>query len=211
MPERRGSRFLIFVPISGVSATNDGTVVPESMTPTDRDEYSALRATIRERGTTRVWIVLAGMSAWSVTALLAVALAPSPAFTLFPLVVLATAFEITFALHIGVERIGRYLQVFHEAAGQAGWEHRIMAFGQGAHRVAATDALFSRYFALAALLNVIPAVVAAPVAVEWVVIGGGHALFLGRLVAARQAAARQRAEDLARFEQIRRDGETSRS
>jgi len=30
------------------------------MTPTDFDEYNALRATIRERGTTRVWIVLIG-------------------------------------------------------------------------------------------------------------------------------------------------------
>ena len=177
------------------------------MTPTDRDEYIALRATIRERGTTRVWIVLAGMSSWAITALLAVALASPPTATLMPLVVLATAFEITFALHIGVERIGRYLQVFHE--GRAGWEHRIMEFPRGPHRLAGTDALFSRYFALATVLNVIPAVIAAPVAVEWIVIGAGHALFLGRLVAARQTAARQRAEDLARFEQIRRESQAT--
>jgi hypothetical protein len=170
---------------------------------TNRDEYTALRATIRERGTTRVWIVLAGISSWAVTALLAVALAPSPTATLMPLIVLATAFEITFALHIGVERIGRYLQVFYE--GRAGWEHRIMAFAQGARRLAATDALFSRYFALATALNVIPAVIASPIAVEWIVIGTGHALFLGRLVAARQAAARQRSEDLARFDQIKQE------
>lgn len=178
------------------------------MTPTDRDEYIALRATIRERGTTRVWIVLAGISSWAVTALLAVALAPSPTATLMPLVLLATAFEITFALHIGVERIGRYLQVFHEeSGGRASWEHRIMEFGRGAHRLAGTDPLFSRYFALATVLNVFPAVIAAPIAVEWIVIGAGHALFLGRLVAARQAATRQRAEDLARFEHIKRESE----
>jgi hypothetical protein len=179
------------------------------MTSTDRDEYIALRATIRERGTTRVWVVLAGFSSWAVTALLAVALAPSPTVTLMPLVVLATAFEITFALHIGVERIGRYLQVFHE--GQAGWEHRIMEFGRGTHRVAVTDALFSRYFALATVLNVIPAVITAPIVVEWIVIGGAHALFLGRLVAARQAAARQRPDDLARFEQLKREEGENRS
>jgi len=173
------------------------------MTPTDRDEYIALRATIRERGTTRGWIVLAGMSSWAITALLAVALAPSPSATLMPLVVLATAFEITFALHIGVERIGRYLQVFYE--GRAGWEHRIMEFARDSPRLARTDALFLRYFALATVLNVIPAVIASPIAVEWIVIGAGHVLFLGRLVAARQTAARQRAEDLARFEHIKQE------
>jgi hypothetical protein len=176
------------------------------MTLTDRDEYIALRATIRERGTTRVWIVLAGMSSWAITALLAVALAPSPTITLMPLVVLATAFEITFALHVGVERIGRYLQVFYEESdSRSGWEHRIMEFGGGTQRVVVTDALFSRYFALATVLNVIPAVIATPIVIEWIVIGGSHALFLGRLVAARQAAARQRGEDLARFEQIKQE------
>jgi hypothetical protein len=179
------------------------------MTPTDRDEYIALRATIRERGTTRVWIVLAGMSSWAITALLAVALAPSPTATLTPLVLLATAFEITFALHVGVERIGRYLQVFHE--GQRGWEHRIMEFGQSPLRLAGSDALFTRYFAFATVMNIIPAAVSAPIAVEWIVIGAAHALFLGRLVAARRTAAGQRAQDLARFEQLRREspGEAS--
>jgi hypothetical protein len=176
------------------------------MTRTDRDEYIALRATIRERGTARVWIVLTGVSSWAITALLAGALSATPILTLIPLVVLATVFEITFALHIGVERIGRYIQVFHEdAGGQAGWEHRIMGFGRGAHPIAGTDALFSRCFALATVLNVIPAVIAGPIAIEWIVIGAGHVLFLGRLVAARSAAGRQRAEDLARFQQIRQE------
>jgi hypothetical protein len=174
------------------------------MTPTDCDEYNALRATIRERGTARVWIVLVGIASWAGTALLAVALAAAPILTLIPLVVLASAFEIVFALHIGVERIGRYLQVFYEdTAAAAGWEHRIMEFGRDA-RVVSTDPLFSRYFALATVLNLIQAAIVGPIAVEWIVVGGAHALFLGRLLAARRAAAGQRAADLARFEQIRR-------
>ena len=39
---------------------------------------------------------------------------------LLPLLVLAAGFEAIFALHINVERIGRYLQVFHDAMAGAG-------------------------------------------------------------------------------------------
>ena len=89
------------------------------MTPIDFDEYNALRATIRERGTDpRLdrpgrhgrsgrrprWL----RSRWRVP----------PIITLIPLLVLATTFEITFALHTGVERIGRYIQVFFEEPGR---------------------------------------------------------------------------------------------
>ena len=95
---------------------------------TREEEYRALRDTIRERGTTRVWIVLAGLSAWAALAIGTFALAPFPAATVLPLLVLAAAFEIVFALHTGVERIGRYLQVFHEEA--SGWEHAAMSYGQ---------------------------------------------------------------------------------
>ena len=40
-------------------------------------------------------------------------LAAIPVATLLPLVLLAACFEAIFALHTGVERIGRYLQVFY--------------------------------------------------------------------------------------------------
>ena len=36
-----------------------------TLTPRELEEYRALRDTIRERGTTRVWIVLAGLVAWA--------------------------------------------------------------------------------------------------------------------------------------------------
>ena len=45
------------------------------MTPTDFDEYNALRATIRERGTTRVWVVLIGTLGWAAVALASAAVA----------------------------------------------------------------------------------------------------------------------------------------
>ena len=56
------------------------------------------------------------------------ALMPLPVATILPLLFLATAFEIVFALHTGVERIGRYIQVFFEDG--SGWEHTAMTFGR---------------------------------------------------------------------------------
>src|SRR3954469_15811088 len=123
------------------------------MTEREQVEYSALRATIRERGTARVYIFAGGVAAWGGLVVATAALAPTPIATLLPLLVLACIFEAVFALHVGVERVGRYLQVFHEADGGAQWEHAAMAFGRP--RGAATaDALFSLAFLLAALFNI---------------------------------------------------------
>jgi hypothetical protein len=53
--------------------------------------------------------------------------------TLVPLLVLAAGFEATFALYTpgsnSVERIGRFLQVFHERDATVDWEHASMEFG----------------------------------------------------------------------------------
>ena len=173
------------------------------MTPREQVEYSELRATIRERGTARVWVFVAGMAAWGALASATSALSATPVATLLPLLVVASAFEAVFALHVGVERIGRYLQVFYETEGSgARWEHAAMAFGRPRGAVGA-DALFFAPFLLAALFNVIPALVVEPTRAEVIFILGAHLLFVLRLVAARQGARQQRAIDLARFEQIR--------
>ena len=96
----------------------------------DQDEYAALRATIRERGTARVSLFVAGFVAWGALAVGTAALASTPLASLLPLLVLAAVFEAVFALLVGVERIGRYLQVFHEAGDGPRWEHTAMAFGR---------------------------------------------------------------------------------
>jgi hypothetical protein len=174
-----------------------------SMTPRELKEYSALRATIRQRGNARPWLAVAGLAAWSAEALAIAVLAPPPAVALVPLLILAASFEAVFALHVGVERIGRYVQVFHEAAGEpAAWEGAAMAFGRPP-RGTATDPLFAAYFGLAALLNFVPVMLAVPVPVEALVIGGAHLLFVARIAAARRAAAGQRAADLARFQTMK--------
>jgi hypothetical protein len=173
------------------------------MTPRELEEYRALRETIRERSTARVWIFVAGIASWAALALATAVLAAAPSTTLVPLLLLAAAFEAIFALHMGVERIGRYVQVFHEAADErAAWERTAMAFGPlpGGNGI---DPLFLACFAIAATLNFAPVLVAAPVAVEVVVLGGAHLLFVVRLALARRAAAGGRAGDLARFQQMK--------
>jgi len=181
------------------------------MTSREQDEYQALRATIRERGTARVGVFAGGIAAWAAATIATAALASTPVASLLPLLVLASVFEAVLALHVGVERIGRYLQVFHEAdrsggAGGsgafAGWEHAAMAFGRPAGAVA-TDPLFTVPFLLAALFNVAPALMLNPARVELVFVGGAHALFVLRLVVARHAASRQRAIDLERFKEMK--------
>jgi hypothetical protein len=126
-------------------------------------------------------------------------LALPPALTLIPLVVLAATFEAVFALHVGIERVGRYLQVFHEDR----WEQTAMDFGAP---LAATgsDPLFAAMFVIATFLNMLPAAGADTVRVELIVVGCTHALFLARVLVARRAASRQRAADLARFRALKR-------
>ena len=173
------------------------------MTSRELEEYRALRDTIRERGTARVWVFLAGMVAWGALTIATAALAALPVATFLPLLVLAAAFEGVFGLHVGVERIGRYIQVFLEdPGGNPGWEHMAMAFGPPLTGARA-DPLFTVHFLIATVLNVVPALLAQPVPIEVAVVLGAHVLVIARIVLARRIASRQRAADLRRFEQLR--------
>ena len=176
------------------------------MTVREQEEYKALRDTIRERGTARVCVFVAGIAAWTAATIATAALASSPVASLLPLLLLACVFEAVFALHVGVERIGRYLQVFYETDPPAlpKWEHAAMAFGRP-RGAATTDALFTVPFLLAALFNIAPALLLNPIRAELIFVGGAHALFVLRLAVARLAAGRQRAIDLARFQQLRNE------
>jgi hypothetical protein len=171
-------------------------------TPRATEEYKALRATIRERGTARICLFCGGLVGWGALMLATAALASTPLATLLPLVVLAALFEGIYALHAGVERIGRYVQAVHED-GDPGWEHAAMAFGRP-KGAASVDALFTVPFLLAAILNMGPALYVGPTIEETIFVGGAHALFAVRLFFARATAARQRAIDLERFGQLRR-------
>src|SRR5262245_45063117 len=135
------------------------------MTSRELEEYGELRRTIRERGTTRVWVALVGVIAWGALAVATASLTVLPVATLLPLLVLALTFELVYGLHVGVERIGRYIQVYFESeAGEAGWESRAMRFGRAFPR-SGPDPLFGVFFVLAAVLNLIPAALDQAVAI----------------------------------------------
>lgn len=171
------------------------------MTERDLEEYRALRATIRQRGSSRPWVFLAGFSAWAVVSM-GTTLTSLPLVTILPLLVLAATFEVVFSLHVSVERIGRYLQVFHEDR----WEHTAMSFGPPLSGTG-TDPLFILPFAIATVCNFVPVLLAEPVRVELVALLVVHLLFLLRLLVARRAAGNQRAADLDRFRLLLRQGD----
>lgn len=165
------------------------------------EEYRALRATIRERGTARVVVTTITFVSWAGLALAAYALSVGPLVGLLPLVVLAAGFEGVFALHVGVERIGRYLQArYEEPAGTPGWEHAAMSFGANKRLNPGVDALFFWPFIIATLLNLMLVLLLhggedIPVqSIVWFSLG--HGILAGRLVSARRFARRQRQADL---------------
>jgi len=175
------------------------------MTSREIEEYRALRDTIRERSTARLWIALTGVSAWAALMLATATFIELPVATLVPLLVLALTFEIVSGIHTAVERVGRYVHVFLEApSNDRGWEHQVMEYGR---RFAGggTDPLFCSTFWAAAVLNLLPAAIVTPSpgALEWTVVGSAHAGFAVRVLNARRRAARQRALDLERFTQLR--------
>ena len=175
----------------------------------NEEEYRALRATIRERGTTRVWVFFVGITVWAVSTIAAFVVVIPPAGALVPLVLLAAAFEAVLALHVNVERIGRYLSVFHQDA----WERAAGGFGQPAGTIT-VDPLFTLFFLLAALLTLVPTLAANPRPVEFGGLGFAEAAFFARVISARVACGRQRAIDTERFNYLRaadRDTTTTRS
>jgi len=122
-----------------------------------------------------------------------------PIATLVPLLVLAAGFESIYALHINVERIGRYLQVFHEPDG--GWEHVAMTFGER-FPGRGPDALFSTLFLIATALNYLPVALGGTTP-ELVAAGLLHLLLAFHIGTARRRATQQRKLDLERFEAIK--------
>jgi hypothetical protein len=162
-------------------------------------EYAAMRETIRQRGTARMVLVPLTFIGWAATAVATAAVITVALSTLVPLMVLAAGFEAIFALHMNVERIGRYLQVFHERNG--GWEEVAMRFGRQFPR-SGPDPLFVQLFVLATSVNFLPAALGFEQPIEIAVVAIPHLILIYRLRTAKAAAARQRADDLQRFEQL---------
>ena len=158
-----------------------------------------MRATIRQRGTARMVLVPAALAGWAALAIGAAAVITVALSTLIPLLVLVAAFESVFALHVNVERIGRYLQVFHERA-HAGWEHVTMDYGRR-FPAGGSDPLFGRVFIFATSVNFFPAALGGE-PWEVAIVAVCHFVFIYRVRKAQSLAASIRAEDLRRFEAL---------
>jgi hypothetical protein len=168
---------------------------------TDKDaEYQAMRATIRERGTLRMALVPFIFAGWAGVAIATAAIITVAISTLVPLLVLAAGFETIFALHINVERIGRYIQVFHERSDD-GWEHVAVLLGRKSPG-SPSDPLFARLFVLSTSVNFFPAALGGE-PWEVAVVGACHLAFIYRVRKAQSFASAQRADDLRHFEDLR--------
>jgi hypothetical protein len=181
----------------------------DSRDPVGLEEYRALRATIRERGSLRFLVTSITFSAWAAVLTTLCAVTVVPTFIVVPLVVLAAGFELNLAIHVGVERIGRYLQLKYERDLQsaAGWEHAVMKLQVPRGGV---DALFLVVFLSALALNFVVALwLAAAVTLpdeigamraETLVVAVLHAIVAARWLQAAKYAKSQRVRELAAFE-----------
>src|SRR5215217_9388696 len=128
-----------------------------------QSEYTAMRDTIRQRGTARMVLVPVTFIGWAAAAIATAAVITVALSTLVPLLVLAAGFEALFALHMNVERIGRYLQVFYEQ--QGGWEQVAMKYGQRFPK-SGPDPLFAQLFVFATSVNFLPTALGAEEPIE---------------------------------------------
>jgi hypothetical protein len=166
-------------------------------------EFAALRQAIAARGTARMVLLPVTLIGWSALLLLLLIFSGPPVAAVVTLAVLVGGFEAIHALHVGVERIGRYLQVFYETGDDTPrWETTAMAVGP-ALPGGGIDPLFSVIFIGAAVLNTIPALLPGPTRIELSVVGVLHAAFAFRVIRARGAAARQRAVELESYRALR--------
>lgn len=165
-------------------------------------EFQVLRATVASRGTVRQALVPVTVIGWGVTATLLTSGIQTTVISLVSLAVLVAGFEAIHALHVGVERVGRYLQVFYEnGLDGPSWESTAMRIGPGLPG-GGIDPLFSILFAMTTAVNLF--LLAWPANTDWdVAVVFVHLAFVVRIVRARRAAAQQRAVDLETFTAVR--------
>lgn len=171
-------------------------------------EYQTLRETIRTRGSLRLTLCLAGLAAWGLALIAVLAWLPNPIAGTIPLVLLLTTFEVNRMLHLGIERIGRYLQVFHDEAAVTtsdtpAWERTAMALGPSVPG-AGGHPLLLPIFMLATLVNALSVVLPGPLPLELAVLSLPHIAFAVWMLYADRGMRRQRARELERFRALKR-------
>jgi len=165
-------------------------------------EYASLRQAIAQRGQMKATVALVGLLGWAALWLAGFVLLSDVRVTAVSLAVLWATFEIIRPLHIGAERLGRYLQVFYEVPGQLpAWEHTAMALGASVPG-AAGHPLYIPLFVGATLLNATALWVDGPLTFEGALMLGPHLALLWWLWRADRAMRVQRVDDLARLQAL---------
>jgi len=203
-PARRAPTLDVSVYTDDIRSFRGMTMAPQPQ-ELSVEEYRALRATIRERGSVRLFVAPITFMAWAALTVAIQSWLPATWFSLLPLLVLAAGFEAILSLHIGVERVGRFIQVFYEgdSGGLPGWEHAAMD-AKPPDPAIRIDPLLSSLFLIATLLNLVLALLVRvtgevnEVALWAELVGFSffHALLAARVLAGRRFARRQRAVDL---------------
>ena len=172
-------------------------------------EFSVLRDTVRSRGNLRFIVLLGGISVWAALLVAVLAWLPNPVGSAVPLVVLLATFEVLRSLHLGVERIGRYLQVFFEEdpssggpTGTPAWEHTAMHFGPSLPG-AGGHPYFLPVFFIATVVNYLAVLFPGPLPIELTTLAVPHVAFIVWLIYCDRGMRKQRSAELARFRELR--------
>ena len=141
------------------------------MTPREVEEYRALRATIRERGTVRICLFFRSSSRPGRRRRLLLPRWPPCRWPpCCPCWFSGPASRSLFNLHTGVERVGRYLQVFYgdeERRARSPWSARSRRTAVLTPCGGGSDPLFAACFFLAMILNFVPVLLAVRCASRW--------------------------------------------
>jgi hypothetical protein len=147
-----------------------------------------------------------GLAVWAALLVAVLVTLPYPVAAAIPLLVLAAAFELARGLHLGVERLGRYLQVFHEQDASSGdaprWEHVAMALGPrvpgaGGHPLALP------FFLMATAVNGLAVIVPGPQPIEWATLLVPHLAFVAWMFVCDRRMRAQREQELAALTRLK--------
>ena len=137
---------------------------------------------------------------------------PNPLAAVVPLLILIAAFEVIRSLHCGVERMGRYIQVFFEEGLEKdgapltppAWERSAMQFGPSVPG-AGGHPLFFPIFLLATIVNMTAVILPGPLPVELGTLLVPHVSFIAWMLYCDRGMRRQRATELARYRALKKD------
>jgi hypothetical protein len=179
------------------------------MNELSRQEFAALRGTIQARGVARSMTFLAGFASWAAILVATIIWLGNPIAAVVPLLMLVATFEVVRSLHLGVERIGRYIQVFFEedATGRAvatgpAWEHTAMVFGPSLPG-AGTHPFFLPLFMLATMANFLAVLLPSPLQVEIATLAVPHLAFVVWMFYGDRAMRKQRTTELTRYRALK--------